>query len=386
MANESFSYKTYLANMIRINAQLYYEGHPVISDEDFDILTEKFHSLYPEDYSKINKTGWGYDPEADKESNLRKIPHIYQEVGSISRKPRTVSDIPEDFFGIKSRSSIKLDGLSGVAYIRKGKLYLGLTRGNGLVGIDITDKLLSIMSRFKSEINSEFTGAVRGELVISEANWKKMQYFGIAGEDSRNVATGIIRRNELSTDLQYIDFVVYKVLAVESPAPSKYDWTDLESVEKFLRDNFQNVSDSIYFDTISGLKQEDYERMHDVFAKKYPADGDVLTKCSLNRDPDSGSIEYDEVAYKFNGEKAISTVTEVEWNLSRTRRLVPIIHIDPVRLSGATISKVTGINAKFILENKIKKGTSVSIIRSGEVIPKIMSVLVDGRWADMCTE
>jgi DNA ligase (NAD+) len=370
MPNSSFNEKLYLENKVRVFARFYYEGNPIVSDSEFDSWASLLEKKFP-DSELLKATGWGYDPKKDNESNLRKINHIYQEVGSIDRKPRSVADIPSDFKlpGTK-KISAKLDGISGVAYIRNGAIYLGLTRGDGITGLDITNKIKSIMSRFKSNIDSRFTGAIRGELVISNKNWEIMKEAGIAGEDQRNVAAGIIRRNEIDSDLKFVDFVVYKIIAFEG---DQLRLSNAEDVTEFLHNNFQNVAKSHYVENLNSLTQKDYEKFYNEFGSDYPVDGDVITKLAISREP-SGSVEYDEIAYKFAGETAVTEVTDVTWNLTRTQRLVPTVHFNTVNLSGANISEATGNNARFIQNNGIGTSALVKIIRSGEVIPQVVSV------------
>lgn len=96
-------------------------------------------------------------------------------------------------------------------------------------------------------------------------------------------------------------------------------------------------------------------------------------------DPNNSSVskvifKYDEIAYKIITETADVTVTGIDWNLTRTARLVPTIKYNPVELSGAMCERATGHNAKNIIDNNIKVGSVIKITRSGEVIPAILGI------------
>lgn len=91
------------------------------------------------------------------------------------------------------------------------------------------------------------------------------------------------------------------------------------------------------------------------------------------------------IAYKAEDEVILSTVLRVEWNISKHGTLRPLVHIEPVKVSGVTISKASGHNARIIIDSKIGPGAVVEIVRSGQVIPKIQSVITPATKLDMPT-
>lgn len=364
-----------LESKIKYYAQKYYEGTPEISDEKFDQLIEMLKSRNPE--SILLKTpGWGYNPD---EVSGTKVNHKYGVISSINRKPRTISEVPNYLAG---RISAKLDGLSGVAYFTRGRLERCLTRGNGIVGIDKTSKMIHILNRSKKWLNipTTFTGAIRGEFVISIENWNKLVSLKpeLADKSPRNYAAGIINRNEIDDELQYIDFVAYKIVALEEGYIS-----DVKEADICLNSWFDNVVDYVRFNESNKddlINQEYLERLYKTFNSKYPSDGCVITSNQLSYNKSNKEVIYDEVAYKFNGELATSQVEYIDWNRTRTGKLTPTIVYKPVVLDGATLRRCAGFNAKFIIDHKIKKGTLIKIHRSGMVIPDLAEVLVDGKW------
>lgn len=351
-----------LEEQIPYYAQKYYEGNPVIDDLSFDKLVDELRELNPES-EILNKTGWGYEPSIGE-----KVHHRYQKMGSLN-KARTWDAIPDIF---KDNGPIcisqKLDGLSAVAYYKDGNLYQGVTRGNGEIGIDITDK----MKKLAPNYIEGFTGAVRGELIIPNKCWKDMKKKNPDLISPRNTAAGIINRNEITDDLDYVVFCVYKVVGCEGNVP----FSNTLEMRQFLMNNFLHVVTTVY----PILYNEEFWNTHSGYTfdemkeKGYSIDGLVLTMNKFDI-KDNGAVEYKEIAYKFKSETSESKVTGISWQLSRTQRLIPTVEIDPVELSGAIIRRATGFNAKYIYDNKIDKDAVIEIERSGEVIPDIQKVI-----------
>lgn len=362
-----------LERLIPYYAEKYYQGESEISDEEFDSLVEELEQLNP-DSEILKKTGWGSEGEKGKV----KIEHYYTEVGSL-KKTREFGGLPDEFKNIVVNISPKLDGLSAVCYYKNGKLDKAVTRGNGKVGIDITDKLNLILS--KKNINLDnFTGAIRGELLISKENWLIIKDSNENAMNSRNYAAGIINRNDLSEDLQYVDFVTYKILGDES----KRFNSKLEVVE-FL----QNAG----FDTIWNIRhticiKENWDEYSKELYKqdyKYQIDGLVLSRDELKYNERNG-IEYTEFAYKFESTKAESIVKDIIWQLSRSGRMVPVINIEPTEIDETTVSRITGNNAKNIKDLKVSVGSKIEFMKANEIIPYLTKVIdpVEPKLPETC--
>lgn len=193
-----------LEKKIAENAQAYYtDGSSELTDEEFDSLVDQLRKENP-DSELLQKTGWGYSINEDTTPG-KKYPHKYGEAGSLE-KCRTWEEVKPVFRNQFVDMSLKLDGISVLLYYRDGKLYQALTRGDGAVGIDITDKVLEIgttvdMSKFteysiklSDDDNANFTGAVRGEIVMSFRNFDKYKKLHPEAKNPRNVAAGIINK------------------------------------------------------------------------------------------------------------------------------------------------------------------------------------------------
>lgn len=363
-----------LESQIKYHATKYYEGQPEISDEEFDNLLDDLRRINPN--SILLKTvGWGYDPT---EAIGTKKHHIYGLVKGIDRKPRRIEDLPLGFkdYDPTIKIEAKLDGLSGVSYFRNGKFYLGLTRGNGYIGIDRSDKFISIFRRSKllSNIPEDFTGAIRGEFVISQENWKKYEEAypepsnssGI--RNARNTAAGIINSDKIDERINYVDYVVYKIIAEES---TTYYLNLLENLSKW----FDHVVPTV--DSFIAFSQSKFKDIYELFKNMYPCDGIVLSKIIYQKQPE---IVYDEVAYKFDKDPVTAKVTGIDWKRSRLGKIVPTVLIEPTEIDGSVIRRVTGFNAKYIDDNWIGKDAIITLHKGGDVIPDIDEVIKESPY------
>ena len=366
-----------LENLIQKAASIYYSGEyggvkydsPIMTDAQFDQYVSWLRSINP--HSPIlSKTGWGFNPNSVSGDKVR---HLHGGMESIANKPRDVKDIPESL-RTNVRISAKLDGLSGKIEIVDGKFTRCSTRGDGMVGIDRTDKFKAILERYGGiDLPEEFTGEIRGEFVISQTNWQHMIDSGIAKKNSRNTASGIINCDGVPYEIKYLDFIPYKVIYDKNnvfPNTLLDSMGDCKFCEYFT--NFPHLPmvlvSSNYYD------QSYLEELYESFNILWPCDGIVITSNNVVKDY-NGEVRYNEVAYKFETLKKVTTIKDIVWQMSKQNILCPVAELDPVDIDGATISRVTLNNAQFVIDNNIYAGCEVEIMRSGGVIPKLTSVI-----------
>lgn len=355
-----------LESKIKYYAEKYYSGESLVSDEYFDQLVQELKELSPS--SVVLNTGWGFSPKRSKAH------HKYNLLIGSLPKIKSLSSIPSTFDLSKCRISVKLDGLSVVSYYQEGKRYQSITRGNGTVGQDVTDKINMISPQSNLVTNPDgslFSGALRGEVCISNNDWSKYykdKYKDDPSKNPRNVASGLLNKNNLSQDeANTLSYVVYKIVYSED-----YDYSSFIGVNTFIKDLIYNSQDLLVpYVTVhdsSVITEQYFKNIYDKFSTQYPCDGLVISKLV-------GNCLYEEVAYKFPAESKEVEVIDVKYSATRTGRLVPVIEFTPVVLSGAVVSRCTGFNAKFILNNKIGKGSIIEVCRSNEVIPTILRVI-----------
>ena len=350
-----------LETLIPYYAKYYYEGESLISDNDFDKLTEELERLKP-DSEILKKVGWGSE---ENSKGKIKVEHKYTEVGSLT-KTRVYEEIPDIFKQNEVCISPKLDGLTMTLYYTDGKLDKAVTRGNGKVGIDKTYKMKKVLENKNIQLPEHFTGGIRGELLISKSNWEILKTNNPDANNSRNFAAGLVNRDDNPEELKYLDFVTYKVLGdTERRFKSKSE------IVQFLKDSG--------FDTIYNIKVKilnDWQQWaENLYKSDYPyqLDGLVMSLEDI-RYNDRDGIEYTEFAYKFSSETAWSKVINIKYILSKNNRLVPTIQIEPIELLETTICNATGNNCKWILDREIQVGSRVLIEKKNEIIPNVVEV------------
>lgn len=367
-----------LEKKIKENAQKYYtDGSQSMTDAEFDSAVSELKKSKPD--SELFTTGWGYNP--DENNSGKKFKHRYGLVGSLD-KVHNWDELQKDIRDREIIASLKLDGLSVVLYYVDGKLDQALTRGDGRIGIDITEKVLYINSRLK-EIDPTFTGGVRGEILMSNEAFERYAMDHEDAKNPRNTTAGLINAKEISPDLRLLNIVFYKVIGCND---DRFD--DYKDMLQYIDSQFfPNVVDyeSVYLSEEDIIYKMNYLRIS--WYGHYPADGIVLARNDLGRLTSSeiGKMNSNETnetiytfvsqAFKFPAETKQAKVDCVEWSLSKTKYLIPKVKIEPTQLSGTTVQYTAGFNAEYIKDNKIGPGAVVEICKSGEIIPDIQSVV-----------
>lgn len=350
-----------LETLIPYYAEKYYNGEEEISDAEFDKLTEELERLKP-DSEILKKVGWGSE---ENSKGKIKVEHMYTEVGSLT-KTRVYEEIPEIFKQDEVCISPKLDGLTMTCYYKNGKLDVAVTRGNGKVGIDKTNKMIQILKNKNINLPEGFTGGIRGELLISKSNWEVLKSTNQDANNSRNFAAGLVNRDDCPDELKYLDFVTYKVLG-----DTERRFNSKSQVVEFLND--------CGFDTIYNIKTKIsdnwQEWAEDLYKSDYPYQLDGLVMSLENiRYNDRSGIEYTEFAYKFSSEQVWTVVKNIKWTMSKNSRLVPTIQVEPVEILETIVCNATGNNAKWIADREIQIGSRVLIEKKNEIIPGVVEV------------
>lgn len=380
---------TELEEKIQKAAQAYYtDGSSELSDDEFDRLVEQLRIENPES-PLLKKTGWGYSVESDSTHGM-KYKHRYGIAGSLE-KCRTWEEVKPIFRDQFVDISLKLDGISVLLYYRDGKLYQALTRGDGEVGIDITDKVLEIgiltdTTKYTAYPcisgngdRTHFTGAVRGEIVMSFSNFDKYKELHPEAKNPRNATAGIINKKFVeSAELKLLDIVVYSIVGCESVLT---DVNCIWHIRDWLKHYFTHTAPSCSYQLSEQTMLDDFAAIREDWSDKYPSDGLVITLSTLKHN--GFAVIQESQAFKFKAETAQTEVIEVEWNMSKTGYAVPKVRLKPVFLSGTTVQYCTGYNAKYIKDNNIAVGSLVEIEKHGEIIPTINKVIAESDMAEL---
>ena len=260
--------------------------------------------------------------------------------------------------------SHKIDGISAMWYRSpSGEVQL-FTRGNGFKGQDITG-ILKYINIGSIKIPSDLKGktiAIRGELIMSKSTWAthyEGQYPNV-----RNFVSGLANAKHPNvTDLRRVEMIAYQLM-IPRMAPSD----QLETLTKW---GFRAVSYTIHATLKEPTLQINLETVRE--QGEYQIDGLVIAQDKIN--PLTEENPKHSIAFKSQSEEVAQTrVVKVVWKASKRYLLKPTVSIEPVFLSGGNLTKATGHNAKYVIENNIGAGAIVTIVRSGEVIPYIVAV------------
>jgi len=352
-----------LANMLMIaNANYYNDKGGLMTDNEYDIVKEYIEKKYPTN-AVIQQIG---APIADRVKNKVALPYEMWSMDKIKPDSNALGGWMKKYPG-PYVLSCKLDGVSGL-YSTEGptpKLY---TRGDGKVGQDVSF-LLSVL-----KLPQEKGIVVRGEFIIPKKVFAEKYAKSFA--NPRNLVSGIVNSKNTDEKTADLHFVAYEVIMPQlkpSEQLAKLNATGFEVVQNETRETLSNESLSeVLVDWRTNYM--------------YEIDGVIVANDAIYPRI-SGNPEH-AFAFKMvlSDQKAEVKVIDVLWSPSKDGFLKPRVRIEPVRLGGVMIEYATGYNAKFIEENKIGIGATVEIIRSGDVIPKILQVIVPAEKAKMPAE
>ncbi|MFC1815369.1 BRCT domain-containing protein [Thermodesulfobacteriota bacterium] len=324
--------------------EAYRRGEPLVSDQDYDRLVEKLRDLNP-DHPFLQAV----EPERlDLRKEIRHpVPMLSTEKAYtpeelqrfVNRVIKEANDIGVD--SIFFKVTPKLDGL---AARDDGNIFA--SRGNGEIGYEISSAFV------KGVIPYMGRGLGLGEIVIKKAYFEK--YLSNQFEHPRNMVVGIITSDKLNDFAQK---------ALEDKAVLFMPYSALLNWVGSADDLLENI-DTIREDLIS--------------RSDYPVDGVVIevTDEEVKRYMGATAHHYRwQVAVKSKGETAITVVKGIKWQVGRTGSVTPVLAIQPVSLSGATIRRVSAHHAGLVLKNRVGIGAEIEVIRSGEVIPKLEKVI-----------
>ena len=352
--------KDIIALLIKADDAFFNGDKSILKDDIYDIIKDYIRKKYPKD-PYLKRVGADVD-------NKVVLPYYMGSQNKIKDSEEEITKYKKQYAGPYVISD-KLDGVSClIVYNKIGKKNFDIklyTRGNGTEGQDITH-LLTYINGFPSVNNISYDYlAIRGELIISKDNWEKLKLEGNNGANPRNTVSGAINSKNLNKNvLNAIDFVCYTLIE-----PKLKNGLDILKKMNFLIVN-HTINDDINLNILS-------ENLQKSRNNKYIIDGIVINDISKNYEIEKGKNPTHSFAFKsiHTLEQVEVIVREVEWNVSKDKYMKPIVKFDEITLDDVKIKQATGFNAGFIEKNVIGPGSRIIIIRSGNVIPHINSVL-----------
>jgi NAD-dependent DNA ligase len=365
-----------LVGVLRAFSKAYTEGNELISDEIYDILKEVLEDRDPNN-EFLGEVG------APVHGVKVMLPYPMRSLDKIKPGSPMLSKWLKNNTASHEKVSDKLDGIS--AMINKSSKGVAMyTRGDGEKGQDVTHLLTNVVSK-KTLSKMEDDMAVRGELIITKKDFAKLKNKYPDMKNARNTVAGLAnsksmdeRRTEILKVLHFVAYHVYVPVLKPDEQMKLLEKCGFEVVwyKMFKREKVNE----------DGLNEILVTRRDEC---PYEIDGIVVTDNVIEETPRVGNPV---ASFAFKStllQQMVETrVEDVVYNISKDRYLKPTVLIEAVDLDGVTIRQATAFNAKWIMDNKIAKGAIIFLIRSGGVIPYIVSVkkpakaakLPDGDW------
>ena len=363
-----------LEKLIQKYQKSYYNGEAEISDFEFDKLWDELKSLDPQN-ELLKKVG-------TDSGNFKKVHHVIP-MGSQEK----AAD-PEQFLAWAVKHpypeylvEYKLDGASLELQYENGKFVRGITRGDGVIGDDITANVLKMKGLVKELYSSlgevlPFSGGIRGEVIMSHQVHDSL--FADKA-NCRNAANGLMKRKDGSGS-ENLEIICYDAQFNDTgnqPYPFE---TEIEKMSWLSKMGFQT---SPLFICKNSDEVIDYRAKVMEMRKSIPydIDGLVIKAKKIDLEDASRNRPEKQIAFKFSLEEAVSVLRDVEWSESGAT-YTPIAIFDPVELAGTTVKRASLVNPNTIRELGIKIGSHVVVVKRGEIIPKIERVIHENSDAE----
>ena len=379
-----------LINIINKASNEYYvDDNPSITDQEYDdyyrqllTLEEKYPELKKEASPTLRVGGKVLEKfeKVKHETPMLSFDDIFNEDEIVSFDERIRKTCPNATYTLEP----KMDGLSGSLLYEKGILKRAATRGDGLIGENITDNVKTIKS-VPLKLNKEIDIEVRGEIYMSkksfeDCNKEKEKRGENLFANPRNAAAGSVRQLDSKVAAKRnLDFMAYFL-----PNPSKYGIKTQSEALDFLKElgfktNYKlneiakNVNDIIsYIDDLS-IKRD---------SLPFEIDGVVLKVNNLDDEEKLGFTQRVPrwgIAYKFPAKEVLTKLKEIKFTVGRTGKITPNAIFSPVHVAGSIVSKATLHNEDYCLDKDVRVGDIISIRKAGDVIPEVVEVKKERR-------
>ena len=372
------------------NKRYYDDDSPEISDFEYDMLNNELKNLekqFPEFItadSNTQKVG-GHVKEGFKEV-VHEVPlQSLQDVFSIEELKEFDTRVRKQI-GNESVNYVvetKIDGLSVALEYKNGEFVRGATRGNGLIGEDVTENLKTVKS-IPKKLNEPVNIIVRGEVFIGSKEFEKMnEEREVMGEplfaNARNAAAGSLRQLDSKiTAKRPLDIFIFNVQRLEGNQFNSHN--EQLNYTKKLGFNVNPIHD--YCKTI----EEAIEAVNKIGENRdkltFGIDGAVIKVDELDLREKLGVTAKTPrwaIAYKYPPEQKQTILKDIICQVGRTGAITPMAILEPVRVAGSLISKTTLHNEDFVKEKELKIGDTVIIQKAGDVIPEVVSVVKEKR-------
>ena len=393
MTNRSIieKYNNKIKNLQKHNRLYYDKNSPKISDAEYDALKKEILDLekkyeFLENENSPSKIV-GFKPSKNFKKVKHRIPMLSlsnafdkDDLVNFLKKIKNYLSLDENKV-IDLSAEPKIDGISASLTYKNGKFILGLSRGDGKEGEDITENLKTIKDIPKIIDQKDFPNDIdiRGEVFIRNDNFKKMDS---KFANPRNAASGSLRQKDPKVTSKIpLNFIAYTFGYTEN-FKIKSQSEFIVKLEKWgfkinpFNKKINNVEDLIKNHQF--LEQNRQILDFDIDGLVYKVDNFSLQE----RLGFVANAPRWAIAHKFSPNSAISTIENIEIQIGRTGALTPVAKIKPVNIGGVVVSNATLHNEDEIVRKDIRIGDTVLVERAGDVIPHVVSVDIKKRSKD----
>ena len=381
------------------NHAYYVMDQPSISDSEYDHLFHQLKALeqqHPELIQKDTPTQRvGGQALSKFESVTHAVPmlslgNVFNQEELFAFARRVEERLPSQ--QVQYDVELKLDGLAISLWYEQGVLVRGVTRGDGETGEDITQNVKTIRNLpkflYSSEIQIPDLLEVRGEVLMPKSGFEKLNADQQARGDKtfanpRNAAAGSLR--QLDPEIAASRPLAFYAYGIAQCQPDHGLSSMHESLQWLTKIGFEIAERQFLCQSIQEV-QEKYQQIQQERPNlSVEIDGMVIKVDSLKQQQQLGFLSREPrwaTAYKFPAVAALTTVDQIDWQVGRTGTLTPVARLNPVFVGGVTVSNVTLHNIGEIHRLDVRVGDTVSVYRTGDVIPKVEKVWPEFRPND----
>ena len=376
-------YKKKIIELRKYDKAYFEKDQPIVSDKHYDDIKQEILNLekkykYLENKDSPSKKV-GYKPSDKFKKVVHDVPMLSLANAFSKENIKDFLKKVRNFLNLKESSEItfsaepKIDGISASLKYIDGEFILGLSRGDGKIGEDITNNLKTIRNIPKKINKSDFPKIldVRGEVYISKSDFKKInKQFA----NPRNAAGGSLRQKDSNETRKIpLKFVAYAFGAVEEQNFEKQsEYLKLLNTWGFSTNSLNKI--------VSNVEEIDrnYKKIESLRSTiDYDLDGLVYKVDDIKLQRRLGFVSNSPrwaIAHKFSAEKGFSLIKNIEIQVGRTGALTPVAKIEPINIGGVVVSNATLHNEDEINRKDIRVGDTVCIQRAGDVIPQVLFV------------
>ena len=373
------------------NYNYYVLDNPTITDQEYDRYMQELIALeekYPElkrDNSPTSRVGGTVIDEFKKVTHkipMLSLSNVFNESDIIAFDERVRKEVKNPKYVVEP----KIDGLSVSLYYENGEFIRAATRGDGVVGEDITHNVLTIKN-VPLKLRRDVTIEVRGEIYMDKDTFNSINEERARNgfplfANPRNTAAGSIRQldSKIAASRNLKTFIYH--------LPNALDYGihfHSEALEFMKELGFTVNENNKLVDGINGLLEHISYWTENRDSLPYEIDGMVIKLNDIDEQQKLGfTAKYPKwaTAYKFPATRVLTKLKEIKFTVGRTGQVTPNAILEPVRLMGSVISKATLHNEDYVLSKDIRTGDIVSIIKAGDVIPRVEESIVERRTGD----